>query len=102
MPSLTIYLIQITISMKAIYSLSIACYWVNSQAGFEVLIHAILYNGKSLRFFKFDERRDKTPRFLRGRFEHDQFEIPVPIGIDYKANPERFVGDNCYVSEVVY
>lgn len=50
----------------------------------------------------FDERRDKTPRFLRGRFEHDQFEIPVPTGIDYKANPERFVGHNRCVSEVLY
>ena len=102
LPSVTVYLIQIAISMKAIHWLSIACYWVNSQAGFEAPIHAILCDGKSLHFFKFDERRDKTPRFLRGRFERCGFEIPVPRDFDYEADPKLFIGHNRCVSEVLY
>ena len=75
---------------------------MNSQAGFKVPILAILCDGNSLYFYKFDERRDKTPRFLRGTFGNDQCEIPVPTGIDYKTHPERFVGQNRCVSEVLY
>lgn len=75
---------------------------MNSQAGFEVPILAILCDGKSLQFYKFDETHDKKPRFLKGTFGNDQFQVPVPTGTDYKTHPDRFVGQNRYVSEVIY
>ena len=75
---------------------------MNSQAGFEVPILAILCDGKSLYFYQFDERPNRTPRFLKGTFGHRQFEIPVPVGIDNETHPERFVGQNRCVSEVLY
>lgn len=65
-------------------------------------IFAILCDGKSLYFYKFDERHDKTPRFLRGKFGHRQFEIAVPAGVDSESHTGRYVGQNRCVSEVLY
>ena len=74
---------------------------MNAQGGFEVPILAILCDGNSLYFYKFDEH-DQKPRFLKGTFGNGRSEIPVPTGIDYKTHPDRFVGQNRCVSEVLY
>lgn len=86
LPGMTVYYIQIAASRKPIHLLSIACCWVNSQAGFGVPILTILCDGKSLYVYRFDEKRDKTSRFLRGKFGHDQFEIQLPQGSTIKLN----------------
>ena len=74
---------------------------MNSQAGFEVPVLAVLCDGNGFHFYKFDEH-DKKPRFLKGTSGDGQFEIPVPTGIDYKTQPDRFFGQNRCVSEVLY
>ena len=75
---------------------------MNSQAGFEVPILAILCDGNCFWFYKFDEKHGKKPRFLQGAFGNNKFEISVPTGVDYLTHPGLFVGQNRVVSEVLY
>ena len=46
--------------------------------------------------------RDKTPRFLKGKFGPRRFHLPVPTGDDDEAHPQRFIGQIRCVSEVLY
>ena len=75
---------------------------MNSQAGFEVPILAILCNGNYLWFYKFDEKHGKKPRFLQGIFGNNKSEISIPTGVDHLTYPGLFVGQNRAVSEVLY
>lgn len=67
-----------------------------------MLIFAILCDEKSLYFYKFDKKHDLMPWFLRGKFGHHQFEIPVPADVDNESHTSQYVGQNHYVSEVLY